>query len=196
MDARQPGAPGHYGALGVAPTATPRQVEQAYRRWGERLASGEEDLDAYRRAESAYHVLAVPDSRVRHDRQLGLLEHPAWRSQQDRLSQAWVRAALQELERGGVARALELLRRATSRVPNDPQARSYLALALVRAGGSLHEAAAHGRYATERQPEEPAFHFNLAEVYAAAGLRSRALGARARGWQAVLAALLTSDRRM
>ena len=183
-------APGYYGALGVQPSASPRQIEQAFLAWGERLAKGKENIAAYRRAESAYHILAAPDSRSRHDRQLGLLEHPAWAAGRDRAARDYVRLALRELERGSPDRARLFLERAVSLDPRDPHARSYLALALARTGGSLHEAARHGRCAIERQPREAAFFFNLAEVYSVAGLRTRALATRVRGWQALAAAML------
>ena len=48
---------------------------------------------------------------------------------------------------------------------------------------------ATARYALARRPREAAFLFNLAEVYAAAGLRARACAFRARGWHAVAASL-------
>lgn len=184
------GAPGHYGALGVHPSASPRQIEQAFLAWRERLAKGLESAAAYRRAESAYHVLAAADSRSRHDRQLGLLPHPAWGEGRDRAARDYVRLGLRELERGSPERARLFLERAASLDPRDPHARSYLAVALARTGGSLHEAARHGCCAVEQRPREAAFHFNLAEVYSLAGLRTRALATRARGWQALAASLL------
>jgi tetratricopeptide (TPR) repeat protein len=187
-------APGHYGALGVQPSASPRQIEMAFHAWGDRLAKGVESVAAYRRAESAYHILATPDSRSRHDRQLGLLSHPAWAAGRDRAARACVRLALRELGRASPDRARLLLDRAVSLDPQEPHARSYLALALARTGGSLHEAVRHGRYAIERRPREAAFFFNLAEVYSAAGLRTRAFATRARGWQALAAAVLRRHR--
>jgi Flp pilus assembly protein TadD len=181
--------PGHYGALGVRPSASPRQIEQAFLAWGDRLGKGMESLAAYRRAESAYHVLATPGSRARHDRQLGLLSHPAWAEGRDRAARDCIRLGLRELGRGSAGRARPLLERAVSLDPRDPQARSYLALVLARTGGNLHEAARHGRLAIERRPREAAFYFNLAEVYSTAGLKSRAFTTRARGWQALAGAI-------
>jgi predicted Zn-dependent protease len=189
MDSEPLSAPGHYGALGVEPSATQRQIELAFHAWGGRLACGAVSAAAYQRAESAYHVLATPGSRARHDRQLGLLPHPAWGGGRDRAARARVRLALRELGRGEVDLARRLLDRAVSLSPENPHARSYLGLALARTGGSLHEAARHGRYAIEQRPREAAFYFNLAEVYGTAGLRARALATRARGWQALGGAL-------
>jgi len=190
MDAQLVPAPGHYGALGVMPAASPREIELAFRAWAERKAAGATSLDAYRRAETAYHILATSASRARHDRQLGLLLHPAWAAGRDSDARGWIRRALRELERGRADRARQLLDRAVSLIPEDPQARSYLALAMARTGGCLHEAVRHGRYAIERRPREAAFLFNLAEVYALAGLRSRALATRARGWHAIAVSLI------
>jgi Flp pilus assembly protein TadD len=187
-------SPGHYGVLGVQPSASPRQIEQAFLAWGDRLAKGKESVAAFRRAESAYHILAAPDSRLRHDRQIGLLPHPAWAAGRDRAARDYVRLALRELECGSPDRARLFLERAVSLDPRDARARSYLGLALVRTGGSLHEAARHGRSAIERQPREAAFFFNLAEVYSAAGLRTRALTTRFRGWQALAAGMLHRHR--
>lgn len=184
------GEPGLYGALGVSPSSTTRQIELAFRGWGERLDSGRESLAAYRRAESAYYVLSVAAARARHDRQLGLVGHPAFREGGERSAGALTRRALRELAQGHAARARVLLDRAVSRSPADPLARSYLAVALARSGGDLHEAARHGRFALERRPGDAAFLFNLAEVYGVAGFRGRALATRARGWQAVAASLL------
>jgi Flp pilus assembly protein TadD len=196
MDSQTMRAPGHYGALGIQPSASTRQIELAFHAWGCRLARGAESLAAYRRAESAYHVLATPDSRARHDRQLGLVPHPAWAKERDRAAQACLRTALRELGGGSADRARRLLERAVSLAPEDPSARSYLGLALARTGGSLHEAARHGRCAIEQRPREAAYYFNLAEVYTAAGLRSRALATRARGWQVLATTLFRWQRRV
>lgn len=180
----------------MPPGATQRQIELAFRRWGELMTAGTASPGAYRLAEAAYHVLSVPESRARHDRQLGLEAHPAWCAAGDRAAGNCVRRALQELGSGRAGRARLLLDRAVSRTPHDPQARSYFALALARTGGDLHEAARHARYAVERRPGEAAFFFNLAEVYAAAGLRGQAFAARTRGWRAVVSTLLGREHGM
>jgi Flp pilus assembly protein TadD len=73
-----------------------------------------------------------------------------------------------------------LLDRAVAAAPDDPLARSYLAVALARSGGGFHEAARHGRFAVDRRPREAAFLFNLAEVYAMAGFGPARLPLRAR----------------
>jgi curved DNA-binding protein CbpA len=186
--------PGHYAALGVPPGASQRQIECAFRAWAERPRSAGERLDAYRRAEHAYHVLADPEARSRHDRQLGLVGHPAWAAGSGPLVRACVKRGLRELDSGRAGQARRLLERAVALAPEDPRARSYLALVLVKSGGCLHEAARHGRGAVECQPQEPAHWFNLAEVYAAAGLRLRSWGCRTRGWHAVAASLFRSCR--
>ena len=188
--------PGHYGALGVEPSASQRQIESAFHAWTARWRAGEAGAEAYRRAESAYHVLSDPGTRARHDRQLGLVAHPAWAAGCDRAVSDCIRRALLELEQGRAGRARQLLDRAVTLAPEDPRARSYLALALARTGGCLHDADRHGRYAVERQPREAAFIFNLAEVYATAGLRARACATRMRGWHAVAASLLERRRRL
>jgi Flp pilus assembly protein TadD len=181
---------GHYGTLGVAPAASQRQIEVAFRGWTERRRAGAESERAFQRAESAYRVLCCPDSRARHDRQLGLVRHPAWATGRAPAVRDWVRLALRELGQGRPDRARRLLDRAVSLAPEDPRARSYLALALARTGGCLHDAERHGRYALERRPREAAYCFNLAEVYAAAGLRARACAVRLRGWQALAISML------
>jgi Flp pilus assembly protein TadD len=94
------------------------------------------------------------------------------------------------LSHGRADAARRLLTRAASLSPADPLTRSYLGLALARTGANLHEAARHGEYAVERRPQEPAFLFNLAEVYAAAGLKARAVRMRALAWRAAAARLL------
>jgi Flp pilus assembly protein TadD len=182
-------APGHYGALGVSPVASQREIEQAFRGWTDRRRTGAGSDDSYLRAESAYHLLSAPDTRARHDRQLGLVTHPAWAAGRDLAARACIRRALLELSQGQAGRARQFLDRAVSLAPEDPHARSYLALALARTGGSLHDADRHGRYALSRRPQEAAFFFNLAEVYAAAGLRARACAAHARGWRALVVSL-------
>jgi Flp pilus assembly protein TadD len=178
-------AGGHYGVLGVPPGASQRQIEVAYRGWADRRRAGTADIEAYRRAESAYHVLCVPETRARHDRQLGLVAHPAWAAGREQAVRACICRALRDLGRGRAADARQLLERAVAIAPDDACARSYLALALARSGGCLHAAASHGRYAIERRPREAAFFFNLAEVYAAAGLRAGACAFRVRGWHAL-----------
>jgi Flp pilus assembly protein TadD len=189
-------APGHYGALGVSPAASQRQIEQAFRGWTDRRRAGSESADSYLRAERAYHLLCVPEARLRHDRQLGLVTHPAWSAGRDRVARSCTRRALHELGQGRAGQARQLLDRAVALAPEDPHARSYLALALARTGGSLHEADRHARYALARRPREAAFLFNLAAVYAAAGLRARAWSTRARGWQTVLVSLFWRQRQV
>lgn len=189
-------APGHYGALGVSPAASQRQIEQAFRGWTDRRRAGAASADSYLRAETAYHLLSVPAARARHDRQLGLVMHPAWAAGRDHVARACIRRALLELGQGRAGRARQLLDRAVALSPADPHARSYLALVLARTGGSLHDAERHGRYALSRRPREAAFLFNLAEVYAAAGLRARAYESRARGWQAVVASWFRRQRQV
>lgn len=185
----QKGAPGHYGALGVTTAASQRQIELAFRDWTDRRRAGVETPESYLRAETAYHHLSVPDARARHDRQLGLVTHPAWAAGRDLVARACLRRALLELGRGRAGSARRLLGRAVVLAPENPHARSYLALALVRTGGSLHEADRHARYALSRRPREAAFLFNLAEVHRAAGLRARAHESAARGWRALVVSL-------
>lgn len=189
-------APGHYGALGVSPWASQRQIEQAFRGWTDRRRAGTASTDSYLRAESAYHLLCVPAARAHHDRQLGLVTHPAWAAERDHVARSCTRRALLELGQGRAERARKLLDRAVTLAPEDPHARSYLALALARTGGSLHDADRHGRYALSRRPREAPFLFNLAEVYAAAGLRARAYEFRARGWRAIVASLFLRKRQV
>lgn len=196
MDPVNKRAPGHYGALGVSPAASQRQIEQAFRGWSDRRRAGAESADSYLRAESAYHLLSVPAARVRHDRQLGLVTHPAWAAERDRAARDCVRRALLELGCGRADLALRLLDRAVALAPDDPHARSYLALALARAGGSLHDAARHGRFALSRRPREAAFFFNLAEVYAAAGLGAGACASRSKGWCAIVVSLFGRQPRV
>ena len=192
MGTTRGGEAGHYGALGVSAAASQRQIELSFRAWEDRHRAGVESVDAFRRAESAYHVLCVPASRARHDRQLGLVAHPAWAAGRERAVREYTRRALRELGQGRAGQARRLLDRAVSLAPDDPLVRSYFALALARTGGCLHEAARHARYALSRRPREAAFCFNLAEVYAAAGLRARACAFRARGWHAIVISLLAS----
>jgi len=196
MNPMQERASGHYGALGVSPAVSQRQIELAFRDWTDRHRSGAESVDAYRRAESAYHVLSAPGSRARHDRQLGLVPHPAWTAGRDLAVRACISRALRELGQGRAGRARQLLDHAVSLAPEDPDARSYLALVLARTGGCLHDAVRHGRYAIERRPREAAFCFNLAEVYAAAGLRAGACAFRVRGWHALAVSLFGKSRQV
>lgn len=190
------GAPGHYGALGVTTAASQRQIELAFRGWTDRRRAGAASTEAYLRAETAYHHLCAPDTRARHDRQLGLVTHPAWAAGRDHIARACLRRALLELGQGRAGSARQLLDRAVVLTPENPHARSYLALALVRTGGSLHDADRHARYALSRRPREAAFLFNLAEVHAAAGLRTRAHESRARGWQALVFSLFRRRRKV
>lgn len=184
MEARGRRAGGHYAALGVPAGATPRSIEIAFARWRERLGAGRVEPESFRRAEAAYHVLSAPVSRASHDRQLGLTTHPAWRAAGRRSARSLSLRGVWQLSRGRPHAALRLLRLAASLSPCDPLTRSYLGLAFARTGANLHEAARHGEFAVERDPREPAFLFNLAEVYGAAGLRARAVRARALAWRA------------
>ena len=195
MDPIKRNGSGHYGALGVAPTASQREIELTFHGWKDRYVAGAADSAAFLRAESAYHVLSAPEARARHDRQLGMVAHPAWTAGRESTVRECTRRALRELGQGRPGQARRLLERAVELAPEDPRARSYLAVALARTGGCLHDAARHGRLALSRRPREAAFLFNLAEVYTAAGQRARAFAFRARGWQAVAIALFVPRRR-
>ncbi len=181
---------GHYEILGIPPGATAREVELAFARWRSRCDAGGADAEAFGRAEAAYHVLADSVARERHDRQIGLLPHPAWGEGRSRMARGWTVRAIGLLEAGRAAQARKLLERAVALGPTDARARSYLAVALARTGGSLHAAARHAERAVSLSPGEPTFLFNLAEVYAAAGLTGRMLSARARAWRATALTLL------
>jgi Flp pilus assembly protein TadD len=192
MQVREGSVGGHYAALGVPAGATQRVIEVAFARWRERWSAGSAEPESFRRAETAYHVLSAPLSRASHDRQLGLDPHPAWAVAGRRSARSLSRRGVWHLSHGRADAARRLLTRAASLSPADPLTRSYLGLALARTGANLHEAARHGEYAVERRPQEPAFLFNLAEVYAAAGLRARAVRMRALAWRAAAARLLKS----
>lgn len=191
MEPREGGAGGHYAALGVPCGATQRVIEIAFARWRERRSAGRGEPEAFRRAETAYHILSAPQSRASHDRQLGLNPHPAWAVTGRRSARSLSRRGVWHLSRGRPEAARPLLERAAALAPADPLTRSYLGLALARNGANLHEAARHGEYAVECRPREPAFLFNLAEVYFTAGLRTRAVRTRALAWRAAAIQLLT-----
>lgn len=186
MKARAGRAGGHYAALGVPAQATQRVIELAFAGWRERLSAGRVAQESFCRAESAYQILAAPAARARHDQQLGLCPHPAWSAAGKRSARSLCRRGVWHLSHGRPAAARPLLQRAAALAPGDPLARSYLGVALVRTRANLHEAARHGEYAVERRPREAAFLFNLAEVYAAAGLRGRAVRTRALAWRAAV----------
>jgi tetratricopeptide (TPR) repeat protein len=195
MDAGEGRDGGHYAALGVPAGATQRAIEQAFAVWRERLSAGRVEPESFRRAESAYQVLASPASRAGHDRQLGLCRHPAWAAADKRRARFICRRGVWHLSQGRPAAARPFLERACALSPGDPLVRSYLGLALARCGTDLHEAARHGEYAVERRPGEAGFLFNLAEVYVAAGLRGRAVRMRALAWRAIAVRLLRGPAR-
>ena len=195
MEGRAAGPGGHYEALGVSVGASQRAIELAFARWRQLLGAGRAEAEAFRRAEDAYHVLSAPDSRARHDRQLGLSPHPAWARERERDARALCRRAVRHLSQGNHDAARPLLERAALLSPGDPLARSYLGLAMARARHDLHEAARHGEFAVERRPAEPAFLFNLQEIYTAAGLTGRALRARALAWRAAAVSLVRGPGR-
>lgn len=195
MEGGAGGPGGHYGALGVPAGASQRTIELAFARWRQRLEAGRAEAGSFRRAEEAYHVLSAPASRARHDRQLGLNPHPAWAADRKRDARALCRRGVHHLSQGNHAAARPFLERAALLSPGDPLARSYLGLAMARARDDLHEAARHGEFAVERRPAEPAFLFNLQEIYAAAGLTGRALRTRALAWRAAAAALVRGPGR-
>ena len=147
------------------------------------MAIDEED---YLLAEKAYHVLADQGQRAAHDRRIGRSVHPAWAAERLASARRCRRDGMRHLARGRPEASLAQFRRATVLSPEDPASRSYLALLLARTGASLHEAARHGEYAVGRNPHEPVFLFNLAAVYALAGLRTRAFRIRLRAWRHLL----------
>ena len=198
MDPTNECASGHYGALGVSPAASQRQIELAFRGWTDRRRAGAESADRLPPRRRAPTTSSPPPAPARVTTvSWGSCRTPRGRRSATRSSGACVRRALRELGQGRAGRARQLLDRAVSLAPDDPRARSYLALALARTGGCLHDADRHGRYrAVERRPREAAFFFNLAEVYAAAGLRARACAYRVRGWYAIAVSLFGRRRRV
>jgi curved DNA-binding protein CbpA len=187
MKAQTVRTPSHYETLGVPPEAGARAIEEAFLRWGEQFRQSVVGEGAFRAAETAYRTLADPGQRALHDRRLGRVLHPAWGEPAAGPARRWHEAALRALARGRLPAARRLLAQAVRARPHDPAPRSYLALALARSGAALHEAARHGEYAVRQCPGEPAFRFNLAAVYDAADLRTRAAGVRAAGWALMLA---------
>ena len=195
MEEREERAVGHYAALGVTPEATQRAIELAFAEWRERLNAGHVAPESFRRAENAYQVLAAPASRAHHDRQLGLCPHPAWAATEKQSARSLCSRGVWHLSQGRPTAARPLLERAAALSPCDPLIRSYLGLALARTRTSLHEAARHGEYAVGRRPGVAAFLFNLAEVYAAAGLRGRAVRTRALAWRSAAVQLVRGPSR-
>ena len=185
---------GCYRDLGVRPDAGPREIETSFLAWRDARAAGACAADDYLRAEHAYHLLSEPRARARHDRQLGLIRHPAWAAETAADVHETLRRALHDLARGRATRARRRLESAVRLAPDDPDALSYLALAAARTGGELHAGLRGAQRAAALRPGDPGLLFNLATVCDAAGLQRRSLEARARGWMAVVAALAWGER--
>ena len=181
-----------YASLGVAVDARQRDVERAFARWRERFRQGTAGADAYARAELAYHLLADPAARARHDRRIGVAPHPAWRGGDAERAAALWRRGMRCRARGRPERACALLREAVRLDPGEPRYRSWLGLELARTAAGLAEGLRHAGLALERRPGDPALLFNLAAVCAAAGLGLRAGRLRARGWRAIVGEVLRS----
>lgn len=183
-------AGGCYRDLGVGAEAGPREIEAAFVAWRAARDAGACAADAYQRAERAYHLLLSPPARARHDRQLGLVPHPAWAGGRAGAVRVALRRALHELARGRAAGARRLLEAASRSAPDDPDALSYLAVACARSGGDLYACLRRAERAAALRPGDPALLFNLAAVCASAGLRRRSLAAAAAGWRRLAASLL------
>lgn len=194
MGTARTSAGGCYRALGVRPDAGQREIESAFLAWRTARAAGAGDADGYRRAEFAYHLLSEPLARARHDRQLGLRQHPAWTAECAGAVRGALRRAVQDLACGRALTARRRLETAVRLAPEDPDALSYLALATARTGGELHRGLRQAERAVGLRPGDPALLFNLAVVCAAAGLTSRSLAAWAAAWRSVFSVLVPRRR--
>ena len=175
----------YYQELGIPVRSTQKEIEIAF--WGRQEEYRRRKMtdELFRLAEEAYQVLSDPARRGDYDRQIGLVIHPAWRSDSKGAARRCFRAGLNRMARGRETEALALLERSVRLDPEEPHPRSYLALLIARTGGCRHTAVHHGRRAAEAAPDAVNILWNLSRVYRLVGLKGRA-AVSAAGWLRLL----------
>ena len=96
-------------------------------------------------------------------------------------TQALFDVGLRGLEENRVAEAVESLRAASERAPQNAQVRSFLGVGIARSGGSFSEARTLCEDAAKQEFFNPKLYLNLAKVYLRFDRRSEALRYLRRG---------------
>lgn len=168
----------YYQLLGIAPTASPAEVRQAYARLAreqhpDRFTDPAEKQRAqasFQEITTAFNTLVNPRSRQEYD---GMRHKPQPRTPEEIARDACERAQ-PLLEAGQLDEAVTLLRTAVHHAPEEAAYHAMLGRALTRVPQAAREAVQALEKATQLAPQNAAAYADLATVLARQGLRLRA----------------------
>jgi curved DNA-binding protein CbpA len=168
----------YYQMLGVAPTATPAEIRQAYARLArERHPDRFTDPEAKKQAQTAlqdittaFNALVNPRRREEYDEQR---HKPALHTPEEIARDAFERAQTL-LEEGQLEDAVTLLRTAVHHAPEQAAYHAALGRALARVPSLARDAVQALERATQLSPHSAPAFADLAVVLARQGLRLRA----------------------
>ena len=153
----------HYQTLGVAPTATDREIKKAYFALVRQFPP-ETHAEDFRRIREAYEALSNPQTREEHDRAraAGGEVEPFSEHGPELGAQLCAAAAAIGADRPG--EAVPILQAALAANPDVIVARDMLGVALMMSGDT-HRAAKEFEELTRRDPTNPVFHVRLGHAY-------------------------------
>jgi len=168
----------HYQLLGVAPSASPAEIRQAYARLArekhpDRFSDPAEKAraeKAFQEITAAFNELMNPDRRRAYDEKRN---RPTPRTPEEIAADAFERAQ-PALEAGQIEEAITLLRTAVHHAPGQAAYHAALGRALGRVSALAREAVQALERATQLEPRNASAHADLAVVLARQGLRLRA----------------------
>jgi len=168
----------HYQLLGVAPSASPAEIRQAYARLArekhpDRFSDPAEKAraeKAFQEITAAFNELMNPDRRRAYDEKRN---RPTPRTPEEIAADAFERAQ-PALEAGQIEEAITLLRTAVHHAPGPAAYHAALGRALGRVSALAREAVQALERATQLEPRNASAHADLAVVLARQGLRLRA----------------------
>ena len=168
----------HYQLLGVAPSASPAEIRQAYARLArekhpDRFSDPAEKAraeKAFQEITAAFNELMNPDRRRAYDEKRN---RPTPRTPEEIAADAFERAQ-PALEAGQIEEAITLLQTAVHHAPGEAAYHAALGRALGRVPAFAREAVQALERATQLEPRNAAAFADLAIVLARQGLRLRA----------------------
>ena len=168
----------HYQLLGVAPSASPAEIRQAYARLArekhpDRFSDPAEKAraeKAFQEITAAFNELMNPDRRRAYDEKRN---RPTPRTPEEIAADAFERAQ-PALEAGQIEEAITLLRTAVHHAPGQAAYHAALGRALGRVSALAREAVQALERATQLEPRNASAHADLAVVLARQGLKLRA----------------------
>src|SRR5262245_38177989 len=153
----------HYETLGVAPSATDREIKKAYFALVRQFPP-ETHAEDFRRIREAYEALSNPEARQEYDRARAAGGEVEPYSEHGPELGAQLRAAASAMNADRPKEAIPILESALTLYPDVNVARDLLGLALMMSG-DMRRASQQFEELTRREPGNPVFHVRLGHAY-------------------------------